>query len=1279
MRRVSRYLWRVQHAAVSHLKRYCRWGSVGSVVLLAMLWIMPLSLLAHAAAPGADDVRFRQIGVAQGLSQATVRTMIQDRQGFIWLGTQDGLNRFDGNDMRVFRMDPVDPDSLSDSYIVDLAIDGEEHLWVATQSGGLNRFDPISSRFSRYTVESHGLASNALDRVMVDAYDRVWVRTETGHLQWLDSDNGTFQSAQAFDAPVSLLKTLNDDRLLLADGPRLKKWALDQQHPELLATLDNDDAEIHLAVADDQYLWVGTLSHGLYQLDRDGHTLRHWTRESVEVPGLIDNQVRSLMMDRHGALWVGTLAGLSRIEPDRQQVRHWHHDPSDPLGINGARIVSLLEDDSGLIWVGSWTGGASVHDPQTSAFVLFRNRPDQPLSLPGNAVPSVRENPDGTLWVAVLDVGGLVHFDPDHGVLEWYQHDPDQPDGLPHRMVGSVLRDGDDHLLVGTLGGGLVRLNIDEGTFERVVNDPQLDVSRTARVEHLQRASDGSVWVTTIGNGIYKRCATCEGFRNFRPDPENPRSLPDSEVNGILETEDGTIWVATRRQGLARFQPEFGGFEHFPAAGNEAGLRHNSVTGMYQARDGTVWMGTQGGGVHRLDGTDPKPSFTVVGRADGLDADAIGEIAEDRKGRIWVSSTSGLSRIEPETLKVENFPFVDGYSGAGFFIGSIDRHWPGHVWFGGIRGLVRVDLDLVTDVDQRLEVVMTDLLLLNQPIRPGSRRELPRSLAATERLTLPHDRGLITLEFVAPGTLRNRHNLRYSYRLLGLGDEWIETSPERAFASFTALPVGDYTLQVRAGIRPGEWGPITELDLDILPPRWRDTPAIALYVLAAGLLILAAAWRIHLGLARRHNAQREIAASRQRLRMALWGSRDELWEADTRTSSLVRENRMDRSFEDDDTVHMTLEEFWDSIHPDDVEELKRDYIAHVKGQTDYFEAEFRGRTNPETPWRWMLSRGRITERDAQGRALRLSGTTRDISHLKETEEKLRRLNEELESRVSQRTRELEQSNETLQKTLTELQQAQRYLVQSEKMAALGGLVAGIAHEINTPLGVSVTAASHLESETRKFQKSLEQDESPDPQRVTAFAGIAGQSGQMILRNLRRADELVKSFKQVAVDQASEQRRTFQLDGYVDEILTSLHPELKRNRHHIELQVPDGVVLDTYPGALYQVLVNLIMNSLTHAWEPDENGTIHIGATVNGENVRLIYQDDGKGMPEEVADQMFDPFFTTRRGQGGSGLGLHIVYNLVTRVLGGDIEVDTSPGKGLRFEIVIPRIVPNGPS
>jgi signal transduction histidine kinase len=460
-----------------------------------------------------------------------------------------------------------------------------------------------------------------------------------------------------------------------------------------------------------------------------------------------------------------------------------------------------------------------------------------------------------------------------------------------------------------------------------------------------------------------------------------------------------------------------------------------------------------------------------------------------------------------------------------------------------------------------------------------------------------------------------------------------------------------------------------------LPPAWRSPLAILAYLLLTTLLLSALIWRVHLGLARRRRAQEEIAASRQRLKMALWGSRDELWEADIATNTLVRENRIDRSDQDDDIARMRLDDFWTGVHPDDIDALKRAYIGNVKGGSDYFEAEFRVR-KAGGPWRWMLSRGRVTAHDAGGQAMKLSGTTRDISAIKETELALLRLNEELESRVSQRTRELQASNQTLTEALAELKDAQRYLVQTEKLAALGGLVAGIAHEINTPLGVGVTAASHLDTEARRMSQRLDDGAQVSDEQLQRYSRLIHQGSQLILRNLRRADQLVRSFKQVAVDQSSEQRRSFDLAVYMEEILTSLHPEVKRRRHEVVTDIPEDLLLDSYPGALYQVIVNLVMNGLIHGFDDGQVGQIRIEAQGQQNFVLIHYQDNGRGMAPEVAARMFDPFFTTRRGQGGSGLGLHIVYNLVTQVLDGSIEYRTLPGQGLRFEIRLPRVAGN---
>ncbi|MEO8002385.1 MAG: GAF domain-containing protein [Arenimonas sp.] len=265
---------------------------------------------------------------------------------------------------------------------------------------------------------------------------------------------------------------------------------------------------------------------------------------------------------------------------------------------------------------------------------------------------------------------------------------------------------------------------------------------------------------------------------------------------------------------------------------------------------------------------------------------------------------------------------------------------------------------------------------------------------------------------------------------------------------------------------------------------------------------------------------------------------------------------------------------------------------------------------------------------------------------------------------------LHDKNIVLQEALENLRLAQDELVRKEKLASLGALVAGVAHEINTPIGVAITAASHLQDQVRQISK-LRLAEKLTANDLAGFEPIAIESASMVLRNLQRADDLVRSFKQVAVDQSSDQKRRFLLKEYIEEIMQSLRPRFRATRHQIIIECPDDITLDTYPAAIYQTLVNLVMNSLLHGLEDVEDGEIRIDVSVENKLVILAYSDNGCGMPEEVRSQIFDPFFTTRRGRGSTGLGMHIVYNLVTQALKGRIEVASIVGKGTQTRIWLP--------
>ncbi|MBI9100169.1 MAG: hybrid sensor histidine kinase/response regulator [Spirochaetaceae bacterium] len=268
------------------------------------------------------------------------------------------------------------------------------------------------------------------------------------------------------------------------------------------------------------------------------------------------------------------------------------------------------------------------------------------------------------------------------------------------------------------------------------------------------------------------------------------------------------------------------------------------------------------------------------------------------------------------------------------------------------------------------------------------------------------------------------------------------------------------------------------------------------------------------------------------------------------------------------------------------------------------------------------------------------------------------LNTDLEKRVKERTAELESS-------IKVIKEAQAKLVQSEKMAALGGLVAGVAHEINTPVGVGITAASHMETATKDFEKLFvsQQMKKSDLQN---FLITTKEASRILLTNLTRAAQLIQGFKQVSVDQNTGSRRVFDFKEYIDKILMSLHPKIKMTKHQIIVNCPDKLMIDTFPGAISQILTNLIMNSLTHGFSENDEGTITITTEEKPEFLEVMYHDDGTGIDEENISHVFDPFFTTKRTSGGTGLGMNIVYNLVTQKLGGQIRCESLEGEGTRF-------------
>jgi signal transduction histidine kinase/ligand-binding sensor domain-containing protein len=1385
-----------------------RWQSWPAIISLGRRLALLLVLLAPAAVSAvADSVRFRSYGPEQGLSQISAGEILEDRQGFLWVGTQDGLNRFDGYGFRIYRHVADNLNSLSDNYVTALAEDSDGGIWVGTQNG-LNRLDPAHDRIERFASgTSLGMLRDGLIQALHAGSDgTLYVSTRRGGVQRFDGSTRQFEPVPALPPFVNRQRLLHlhaDGRLLLGNDADV--WEIDPARSSaqrLLAGVLPDSSSFIVATPRPGGGYaLGAIDGGIYLVAADGRVEQHLSADGSRA-GLPDDAVRALLFDPGGRLWIGTVQGLARLELDGS-VSIWRHRAGDPHALPGDRVVALHSDRRGLLWIGTWTGGLARFDPESERFRVTRQQ-GGPANLPANAVTAIAADSEGQLWLGMVDRGGVLQLAADGRLLRACSSRPESSPRLASDDVTSLLVEPRG-TWVGYVRGGVDLLQGD-GSVRRFPTGLGARALPVSPSQALLLDREGTLWIGLLGGGLHALCATCEDLRHWAVDAGGQSGPLGSSINDILEDRDGRLWFAIRRGGLSWYEPRtqrWGGLSS--RSTGALALANDSVTTLLEDDRGILWIGSQGGGISRIErGANGEPvAIKQYSEADGLASSMVGAILDGGDGQLWISTTRGLCRFAVQT---ENFACLgdrDPALAVDFFVGAAARDAAGGLHFGSSRGLVSIaEPGKVRFESQPAALVLTELRIANRRVEAAALPQA-RAIEYAEQVQLGHDQDLVTLEFAALD-LRRAATLRYRYRLLGRDDDWIDTDAGRRVATYTGLPAGKYRFEVEA--RDGDMLSGTRaLDIEVLPAPWLAPGARFAYAVLLGLLIALAGWRYRVRLKEREGTRDALAQSEAMLKYSLWGSRGELWDADLRSGKLTRRNRLEhlevsrragaetleaytpfvhpedrahfrdalvacvkgtqdlfecsyrsadvdgqwrwllsrgrvfardvqgrairmvgttfdiselraseqarRSSEDrlnlalwgsgdeiwdidlikgfvrrenplagtelgSETRFPTLVDYLEYVHPADQVRLREALIAHVKGEVDHFECSYRTRARAGG-WLWLLGKGRVLERDAQGRAVRMVGTNRDISLLKQVEDDLRRLNEELETRVQRRTEALLKSNAELKHTLEQLTRMQRQLVEAEKLAALGGLVAGVAHEINTPLGVGVTAASHLQQETLRLLRAVEQGRMTRAD-LDHYLEQAQLSSDLVLRNLDRASQLVRSFKQVAVDQSSEQRRVFRLREYLEEILLSLHPRIKKLRTDVTIECDEDLVMDTYPGALYQIVVNLVINSLVHAFDEQHGGRIRISAQRVGDDIVIDYRDDGKGMSEPVQKRVFEPFFTTRRGSGGSGLGLHIVYNLATQVLGGSVTCESAPGAGTQFRLVVPRLAPNLP-
>ncbi len=861
-----------------------RWGpQAGSVVRLltpGLLSLVLMGLLASTAAAHLVPRGFKHITVAEGLSQSMVYCIAQDSKGFLWFGTEDGLNRYDGYAIRVFRWDPRRRDVPASrvtplTNIFALCADPQGGVWIGSFGGGLAYYDPASDQIRTYSHDpddSTSLSSANVGAVFVDRQGTLWVGTLDGGLNRFDRATGTWMH-----------------------------YRCDEHDP---TTISSD--YVRCVYEDDRgRLWIGTDNAGLNLFDRQQGRFFRFRHDPTDPRSLIDDHVRAICQSSRGTLWIATDGGLEEFDPAQGRFIHHIGTATPRADIPGERLWAVYEDAGGIVWYGTRGGGLVTYDPATGSATRHGFDPNDPHSLNSDVVWSLFQDRNGVLWVGTMN--GVSAFTGHLSKFALYRHDENDPTSLCDNSVRAFLEDRDGDLWVGT-DNGLSRMR-HTATGLVLFRSYVLDTTRFSattgrRVFALAEDSSGAVWAGTYGGGlvrIERRSGRCT---RYRAQPGNPRALPSDYIRTLFCDRAGVLWVGTT-QGLARLDQHGKGFVTYwsdPSdsttlsassilalceadttrlwVGTTAGLNlfdrrtgrcrryvrreedphtlsTDYVTSVYQDAQGTVWVGTFGGGLNRLDPVSGR--CVVYTEAEGLANNLVYGILPDGRGRLWLSTNSGLSRFDPLTESFRTYDVADGLQSNEFNAGALLRARDGSLYFGGVEGFNVFHPEQLRDDPVPPAVVLTELKLYNQPVPIGQpldgRLLLAQAIGETTSLRLRYSDRVVTFEYVGLHSVCPQR-ISYAYKMEGFDRDWNYVGGRR-FGTYTNLPPGKYRFRVKAANMDGVWNEEgVALAVEVVPPFWHtwwfQTAAGVVFV---GLVLGAVQWRT--SAVRKRNAELE--------------------------------------------------------------------------------------------------------------------------------------------------------------------------------------------------------------------------------------------------------------------------------------------------------------------------------------------------------------------------------------------------------------------------------------
>ncbi|MGH1373810.1 MAG: two-component regulator propeller domain-containing protein [Cellvibrionaceae bacterium] len=828
--------------------------SLLAIALPSVFLLLFLSVLSTVARANFDDEMMEQITLREGLSQSTVFSIEQDTTGFIWFGTRNGLNRFDGYQFRHY----MSEQGLPSSFIWSVVRDGES-LWLGTQGGGLVKRLPSGEFVTYPTSEIRSLpAETSLNdssqpdpattrpsserrapltsqhspvKVIVDIELSVkgglWLATQDAGLQYFDKQTQQF-TRHGEGLGDSIWSVMEDssgslwvgsaEQGLFRFDTQADRWTQYRKSAGDINSLSHNSV---WKVLEDstRTIWVATFGGGLNRLDTRTGEFTHYRLDVDDPESLSNDFVWTIFEDRQGRLWVGTNGGLNLFDRKTETFSRF---------LLGQEIKSIFEDSSGILWVGTYYGGVFKLDEKRNKFNLMRHQLGGADSLASDTVNGLWQEDDGTLWV-VGDGGGVSRIDGSDKSVRYFQHDPQDPASISNNHPMNIMRLRNGDYLLGNYSGGMNRFNPNTEVFTRYLPDTKNESSISDdTVFDIVEDEQGRVWVGTWRGGLNQYHPETGEFSIYRHDPNNPESLADDYVQVLLADSHNRLWVGTASAGLQRFYPEENRFQSFKHDSSDpSSISHNHVYSLTERKDGKLWVGTEHGGLNLFDPV--LGTFEHFIDSQNYLQTAILGILDDERGHLWLSTRDGLLRFNPETGFAQRYDEGDGVQSREFIAGSELKGREGYLYFGGVGGLNFFRPQKVENNQFVPPVVITKLSVLQ------SQNERDIYVDQQQTITLDFDDQPFALDFSALSYSRSEQN-RYRYKLEGVDRSWLSNSADHR-AVYHRVGPGNYEFKVRGANNDGVWNAIpATLTIIVKPPWWLSLWAYLLYALVICVL-----------------------------------------------------------------------------------------------------------------------------------------------------------------------------------------------------------------------------------------------------------------------------------------------------------------------------------------------------------------------------------------------------------------------------------------------------------